>query len=293
MGIRDGRELGKMFKPGEVIFLQGEPARTMYVIQKGRVAVVMESEFGPRHLNTLSEGDFLGEVSLFANRSRVATARAITEVRALQLDEKTFISRLHQDPSLAYRLISKLAQRIYEQDHELMRDHANEIETCPITGFISYIDLASLLESEVKRARRLRQTMAFAILDVDGFAELVASRGESAGELVIKRLSLLLRAHLRRTDLAGRVGSDRFGIMLYEADGSSAVGVIEKVRTVFAGLRFELDEAVFSMTMTCGIAIFPEHNQSIALNQAAFKALLKGKSTGQNCVILAEPGSAA
>ncbi len=283
-----GRELGKRFQAGEIIFHQGEAARCMYVIQSGRVDVVMESDFGPRHLNTLAAGDFIGEISLFADRTRIATARAVTDVRVLQLDEKTFMSRLHQDPSLAYRLIRKLANRIYEQDHELMRDHASDVETCPISGFTSYIDLSAFLESEIRRARRLRQTLAFAIIDIDGFAALVETFGEGAGEMVIKRLALLLNEHLRRTDVAGRFGADRFGVLLYEADGTSAVKVCEKVRTAFSNLRFEMNGTFFSTTLTCGIAIFPEYNQSAKMNQAAFKAVLTGKSSGKNRVILAE-----
>ncbi|MBF0341365.1 MAG: cyclic nucleotide-binding domain-containing protein, partial [Magnetococcales bacterium] len=244
--MKGGRELGAQFLPGEVIFRQGEPARCMYVIQKGRVEIVMESEFGPRHLNSLKEGDIFGEISLFAEKARIATARAVTEVRALQLDEKTFLSRLHQDPSLAFRLIRKLAQRIHDQDHELMRDHANEVEVCPVTGFTSYIDLATFLDAEVKRARRLKQTMAFAILLIDGYAGIVEQWGEAMGEAVSRRLAEVVREHVRRTDVAGRFGADRFGVLLYEADGASAVHVCEKIRSVFAGFRFEADGNSFS-----------------------------------------------
>ncbi|MBF0191856.1 MAG: cyclic nucleotide-binding domain-containing protein [Magnetococcales bacterium] len=289
--MKSGRELGTRFEPGEVIFRQGEPARCMYVIQKGRVEIVMESEFGPRHLNSLKEGDIFGEVALFAEKARIATARAITEVRALQLDEKTFLSRLHQDPSMAFRLIRKLAQRIHDQDHELMRDHANEVEICPVTGFTSYIDLATFLETEVKRARRLKQTMAFAILVIDGYAGIVEQSGEESGATVSRHLAEVIREHVRRTDVAGRFGADRFGVFLYEADGASAVHVCEKIRSMFAEVNFEAQGNPFSATLTCGVAIFPEHQQSAALNQAAFKAMMKGMARGGNRVILAEPGA--
>ncbi|MBF0293764.1 MAG: cyclic nucleotide-binding domain-containing protein [Magnetococcales bacterium] len=287
--MKGGRELGKRFAPGEAIFLQGEPARAMYVIQKGEVEIVMDSEYGPRHLNTLGEGEIFGEISLFSNRARIATARAVTEVRVLQLDEKTFLARLHQDPSLAYRLIRKLAQRIYEQDHELMRDHALTVECCPISGFSSYIDLAAFLESEVKRARRLKQTMAFVLLDIVEFEAVEERHGTAAGERILHDLALLLREHLRRTDVAGRFGRSRFGLLLYEADGNAAVQVIEKVRRNFGELRFPGNGEEYQCRLACGVAIFPEHNHTIALNQAAYKALMRAKADPA-CVILAEPG---
>jgi DNA-binding response OmpR family regulator len=48
-------------------------------------------------------------------------ARALEDSLVLRVDEKTLIARLHQDPSLAFRLIRLMAQRVYNLEHQWVR----------------------------------------------------------------------------------------------------------------------------------------------------------------------------
>lgn len=286
------RDLGKRYKPGEVIFHQGYPADCLYIIQKGKVEIVVESDYGVNQLTTLEKGDVFGEISLFAHKSRFATARALKETWVISLDEKTFISRLHQDPSLAFRMIRQMAYRIYDQDHELMRGFFDEgMRNEDVGGFVSYIDLAALVEEEMNRARRLWQTLSLAIIDVDDFNKLSQKYGVLAGESLLQSLGETLRATLRRRDVIGRFGDDRFGILLYETDGLAAVKVLEKVRRAYATLWKSVEEGHMAATFSCGIATFPEYNDPAKLSKAAYKSLSSSKKAGKNQVVLANPSN--
>ncbi|MBF0382779.1 MAG: GGDEF domain-containing protein [Magnetococcales bacterium] len=288
---KSSRALGTRFKQGEVIFKQGESADCMYVVQKGKVEIVMETEFGANRLTIKKKGDVFGEISLFACKSRFATARALKDCIVLKVDEKAFVTKLHQDPSLAFRTIQSMARRIYEQDHTLMRGFYNQDESCcEITGFSSYIDLAAFLDAEVNRARRLMQTMAFAIIDMDGYGDICSKHGQEIGDSLLKSLGSILKQHLRQSDIVGRFAEDRFGVILYEADGFAATRVMEKVKETFQEHVKDIGIEDIVSTFTCGIAIFPEHEKTVELNKAAFKALTKGKTDGKDRVILAEPG---
>lgn len=113
------RQLGRRFAAGEVIFQKGDLADSLYVIQKGQVELVMVTPDGEDVLAILSPGQLFGEISLFtADKHRFITARAKEEVHLLTVDERTFIKRLHQDPSLAFRLLRHMAQRIKDLDLE-------------------------------------------------------------------------------------------------------------------------------------------------------------------------------
>lgn len=113
------RQLGRRFAPGEVIFRKGDLAEALFVIQRGRVELVMETEDGEDQLAVLSPGQIFGEISLFtADKHRFVSARALDEVHLLTVDERTFIKRLHQDPSLAFRVLRHMAQRIRDLDQE-------------------------------------------------------------------------------------------------------------------------------------------------------------------------------
>jgi CRP-like cAMP-binding protein len=114
-------EIGKLYRAGEVIFRQGDLGSCMYVIQSGKVEVTVHRDETQYCLQTLGEGDFFGEMALFGNQVRSATVRAVSEVYALTLEKKSFLRRVHEDPSLAFNILQKLCGRIAEMNAKLMR----------------------------------------------------------------------------------------------------------------------------------------------------------------------------
>jgi CRP-like cAMP-binding protein len=76
-------------------------------------------------LTMMKEKDFFGEVPLFerlgtAGVMRVTT-RALGDVRVLTVDKKTILRRIHEDPSLAYRILETMARRIRELEEDMVR----------------------------------------------------------------------------------------------------------------------------------------------------------------------------
>lgn len=290
MAKRESRELGSIFERGEVIFHQGEAAHCMYVVQKGRVElVVTKAVGGEKQLAVFGENDMFGEIALFANKARFATARALEKCRVLTLDEKAFISRLHQDPSTAFRLLRQMAQRIYELEHEVVRAQYGFGMADEETGLPNFLDMGRFLEDEVHRAERLQQRLAFVIIDLDNFQEVKREHGEEAASEAIRQLGFSLRSSLRRADIVGRFGGDRFGIILLEAEETATLRVVENLRKGFAALIHPLpDGRVFSMTFSAGAATFPRFDSAGSLRRAARHALNQAKAAGRNQVTLAQ-----
>lgn len=113
-------ELGKVYKDGEMVFRQGERGDCMYVVQSGRVEIILESSEGDIKLMLLKPGDIFGEMSLFTNAPRSATAVAKGRSRVLTVDKKAFLKRIHQDPSLAFRMLKDFSERIQVLDAKVM-----------------------------------------------------------------------------------------------------------------------------------------------------------------------------
>jgi CRP-like cAMP-binding protein len=113
--------LGKTYGDGEPIARQGEIGECMYVIQQGQVEVVREQDGNEVRLATLGEGDFFGEMALFDRERRSATVRALGEARVLTVDKRTFLRRIHEDPSLAFRIVKGMSQRIRTLDAQVAR----------------------------------------------------------------------------------------------------------------------------------------------------------------------------
>jgi flavin-dependent dehydrogenase len=114
-------DLGKIYSEGEIIVRQGEVGDCMYVIQTGKVEVIKEEDGKEIKLAELGEGDFFGEMALFEKDVRSATIRPLGEVRVLTVDKKMFLRKIHDDPSLAFRIMKKMSHRIRELNNELMR----------------------------------------------------------------------------------------------------------------------------------------------------------------------------
>jgi CRP-like cAMP-binding protein len=117
----DSSALGKIYEDGEIIFRQGETGDYMIVIQEGKVEIVVEETGAEKILAVRGAGDFIGEMALFEREKRMATARALGRIRVLSIDKKNILRRLHDDPSLAYRLIQIMSMRIRELSIEVAR----------------------------------------------------------------------------------------------------------------------------------------------------------------------------
>ena len=72
-------------------------------------------------LAILGRGDVFGEIALFEREARSATVRALGDMRALTIDKKTFLRKVHEDPSLAFRILKNMSCRIRELDTELVQ----------------------------------------------------------------------------------------------------------------------------------------------------------------------------
>jgi len=117
----DTGELGKVYHDGELIVTEGEVGNCMYVIQQGKVEVYVERGGVEILLDTNGPGDFFGEMALFDRDVRSASVRALGETRVLTIDKKNFMRRIHEDPSLAFRIVETMSHRIRELVSEVGR----------------------------------------------------------------------------------------------------------------------------------------------------------------------------
>jgi flavin-dependent dehydrogenase len=127
MNTMDKGALGKIYQNGETIVREGEIGDCMYVIQDGFVEVVIDSESGEVQLNILGKDEFFGEMAIFEHEIRTATVRALGPARILTVDHKNFLQRIHEDPSLAYRVMDEMSKRIRRLSEEVARQHASLI----------------------------------------------------------------------------------------------------------------------------------------------------------------------
>jgi CRP-like cAMP-binding protein len=118
--------LGRVYQDGEAIVRQGEVGDCMYVIQEGQVEVVVEKDGEEVHLMVLDTGELFGEMAIVEREVRMATVRALGQTRVLTIDQKNFLRRIHEDPSLAWRVVQTMSRRIRELATEVARLKGSE-----------------------------------------------------------------------------------------------------------------------------------------------------------------------
>jgi CRP-like cAMP-binding protein len=117
----DQGALGREYENGEIIVRQGDAGDSMFVIQEGQVEVLTEKDGQETRLRIAGEGEFMGEMAIFERIDRSATLRALGPVRVLTIDKKNFLRRVHEDPSLAFRIVKTMSARIRELSDEIAR----------------------------------------------------------------------------------------------------------------------------------------------------------------------------
>lgn len=99
------------FAAGATLVREGSYGAQVFVLVDGHADVVA----GGEHLATVERGDYVGEVAVLDHGVRTASVVAITPVRALAMDPRSFAAML-REPHVASKLAAQLARRVRTQD---------------------------------------------------------------------------------------------------------------------------------------------------------------------------------
>jgi CRP/FNR family transcriptional regulator len=112
----------RTFSPGDVIFREGDdPKGEAFMVHLGKVEIRKLVVGEQRLLTTLGKGDLLGELALFRNAPRSATAIAAEPVTLMVIPSNRLDHMVRSNPALAVALIRDLANRMLRAE-EVARD---------------------------------------------------------------------------------------------------------------------------------------------------------------------------
>jgi len=159
----------------------------------------------------------------------------------------------------------------------------------PLTGLYNRRFLEDSLIRELARAKRKTQPLSIILLDIDHFKRINDTFGHGAGDIVLRRLGLLLQAFVRESDVACRVGGEEFSLLLPEGPLPIATQRAEDIRKAVAELALKHeDQDLGAVTVSLGVATFPEHGTTAeAIIRAADQVLYAAKRKGRNRVVSA------
>ena len=133
----------------------------------------------------------------------------------------------------------------------------------PLTGLANRTQLTLQIQQAVARSRRDSTQFAVLMLDLNGFKPVNDRFGHAVGDQLLIEIGQRLRAGVRSTDVAARVGGDEFIVLV------DAVTSLDHARAIADKLVLQLSQPVQVGDLTVrvgasvGIALFPLQSEDI------------------------------
>jgi len=151
-----------------------------------------------------------------------------------------------------------------------------------LTGLYNRRLFEEQFEAAVARSLRSREDLTLLVVDLDGLKRINDVAGHVAGDNALRTLSDSLRATIRSTDVACRIGGDEFAIVLPGSTAEDAVHVAERAQEMLA----EIGRGQYSFSG--GIArVTPAQSSAEDVFRAADLAAYRAKAAGGARTLLA------
>lgn len=153
-----------------------------------------------------------------------------------------------------------------------------------LTGLFNRRFLEISLDREFARAKREEKGVAVVMLDIDRFKRFNDTHGHGAGDIALRKLGQVLMESCRATDLACRFGGEEFVVVVPDVTNEKMAAWAERLLEKIRVMKVAAEGLVLpKLTVSIGIAFFPEHGETTAeVIRAADRALYAAKKAGRD-----------
>ena len=124
-----------------------------------------------------------------------------------------------------------------------------------LTGLYNRRYFEGNLERELSSVSRTGIMSAVVYLDLDRFKYVNDTAGHDIGDKLLIDLSREINKHLRRHDVAARIGGDEFAIILRNVDEKTAIDLADEIRTSLSCLRVHHEDKYYHVNASFGVAM--------------------------------------
>jgi diguanylate cyclase (GGDEF)-like protein len=147
------------------------------------------------------------------------------------------------------------------------------------TGLYNNKFFENILEMELEKAQRGYQKLCLFIVDIDFFKKVNDTHGHIRGDEILKRLAIVIKGQLRRSDVAARFGGEEFFVLLPQTN-------LEKAKLITARIREAIKSnpvlKKYKINVSGGLTCYKEKDTEKSFKERADKALYKAKETGRD-----------
>jgi diguanylate cyclase (GGDEF)-like protein/PAS domain S-box-containing protein len=152
-----------------------------------------------------------------------------------------------------------------------------------LTGIFNRRHFIETAEKEVSRAKRYKNMISVAMLDIDWFKNINDQFGHAAGDVIIKGVAGICQESLRDTDIIGRIGGEEFAALLIESSLEDSLIVAKRLKKNIESHAFRFEDKEIRCTISIGISgLIPEEDTLEAIMKRTDAALYEAKKAGRN-----------
>ena len=111
------------FEENEVLFYEGDPADSVYLIDEGEADICIGSGENEVRVAKIGRHGLVGEMAIFRNAPRSATIRAAGSLKVLKIDSEMFLRVVTENPNSALAVMRILSEKLAEttENYEKMK----------------------------------------------------------------------------------------------------------------------------------------------------------------------------
>ena len=190
-----------------------------------------------------------------------------TTARAVRDNDQTVLS--------VVAVVREVSQR-KAREADLLR----QANTDPMTGVLNRRAFQDRIDQF--RDNTPDRPATLALFDLDHFKQVNDGHGHDAGDAALLHFADVLRASLRVEDVIGRLGGEEFAVLFPGLSTSAAMAACERVRNSLQDARIHAGGAIFTITVSAGVAPIRHDLSSDEVFRIADAALYRAKSRGRN-----------
>ena len=134
---------------GEWVFVHGDPADSIYLLQKGRMKITTFSEDGHEVVHEiLGPGEIFGEASTILHIPRTTSAQALETSLLCEIWQKDFESLLTAYPALSLQLLKSVGRRLKKAEAQLLNVICHDVSTRVRDALLDLMELESVIQPD-------------------------------------------------------------------------------------------------------------------------------------------------
>jgi diguanylate cyclase (GGDEF)-like protein len=154
-----------------------------------------------------------------------------------------------------------------------------------LTGIYNRQHFVNEAELQLQYCRKSVRNACLVLIDLDHFKVINDTHGHAVGDRVLRRAVEACKAHLRSTDIFGRLGGEEFGILLPECSLEQVIARAEQVRVAIATAAAGEDAPGVPISASFGVSSSVHSGYELRdLLMHADEALYRAKREGRNRV---------